>query len=109
MTKFTSDPRLQEYARKSMERQKPEAYIGALKAMAERADSTSLLSSIKYPVVVIHGAADALIPIDRAREVKAVIPDAHFTELSGVGHMPMMEAKEKTAEALKHLAYRLSH
>jgi len=108
-TKFTSDPRLQEYARKSMERQKPEAYIGALKAMAERADSTFLLNTIKYPVVVIHGAADALIPIDRAREVKAVIPDAHFAELSGVGHMPMMEAKEKTAEALKHLAYRLSH
>jgi 3-oxoadipate enol-lactonase len=103
-TKFTSDPRLQVFARESMQKQKPAAYIGALKAMAERADSTSLLSTITYPVVVVHGDADVLIPIDRAREVKAAIPSAHLVELSGVGHMPMMEAKEQTADALKHLA-----
>ncbi len=41
--KFTTDPRLQEFARSSMERQQPAAYIGALKAMAERVDSTPLL------------------------------------------------------------------
>jgi len=27
-----------------------------------------------------------------------------LVEISGAGHMPMMEAREKTAEALKHLA-----
>ena len=102
-TKFTSDPRLQTFARQTMERQQPAAFIGALKAMAERTDSTPLLSMIQYPVVLVHGDADVLIPVDRAREVKATIPGAHFFELSGVGHMPMMEAKEKTAEVLKHL------
>ena len=102
--KFTADEELQSYARASMERQGPAAYIGALKAMAERADSTSLLSSLNFPVVVVHGDADALIPIDRAREVKEALPQAHLVEISGAGHMPMMEAKEKTAQALKHLA-----
>ena len=102
-TKFTSDPRLQTFARQTMERQQPAAFIGALKAMAERTDSTPLLSMIRYPVVLVHGDADVLIPVDRAREVKAAIPGAHLFELSGVGHMPMMEAKEKTAEVLKHL------
>ena len=102
--KFTADEELQSYARASMEGQGPAAYIGALKAMAERADSTSLLSSLNFPVVVVHGDADALIPIDRAREVKEALPQAHLVEISGAGHMPMMEAKEKTAEALKHLA-----
>jgi pimeloyl-ACP methyl ester carboxylesterase len=87
-----------------MERQPPAAYIGALKAMAERVDSTPLLSSFHFPVVLIHGNADSLIPIDRAREVKAALPRAHLVEISGAGHMPMMEAKEQTAEALKHLA-----
>jgi len=112
--KFTSDERLQAVARKSMERQKPAAYIGALKAMAERADSTTLLSSLRdgfasqggafrFPVVIIHGDADALIPIDRAREVKKAVPEAHLVELNGAGHVPMMEAKEETADALKHL------
>lgn len=102
--KFTSDTRLQEYARTSMEKQQPAAYIGALKAMAERVDSTPLLSTINYPVVIIHGDADSLIPVDRAREVKASFPQSHFVEIRGAGHMPMMEAKEQTAEALRNLA-----
>jgi pimeloyl-ACP methyl ester carboxylesterase len=102
--KFTSNPRLQEYARNSMEKQPPGAYIGALKAMAERVDSTPLLASIDFPVVIVHGNADNLVPIDRAREVKSTVPDARLVEVSGAGHMPMMENAEKTAQALKHLA-----
>lgn len=102
--KFTADKKLQAFARTVMERQSPAAYIGALKAMAARVDSTHLLSSLSFPVVIVHGDADALIPIDRAREVKAALPQAHFVEISGAGHMPMMENKEQTAEALKHLA-----
>jgi pimeloyl-ACP methyl ester carboxylesterase len=102
--KFTNDAQLQEFARSSMELQQPAAYIGALKAMGERVDSTPLLESIKYPVVIVHGDADALVPIDRAREVKAALPNAYLAEISGAGHMPMMEAKEKTAEALRRLA-----
>lgn len=103
-TKLTPDARLQEYAKQSMEQQQPAAYIGALKAIAERVDSTPLLASLNVPVVLVHGDADALIPIDRAREVKAALPNAHLVELSGAGHMPMMESPQKTAEALKHLA-----
>ena len=102
-TKFTSDELLQEFARNSMERQDPAAYIGALKAMAEREDSTSLIASIKYPVVIIHGNADALISIDRAHEMKNATPHAHFVEIESAGHIPMMEAAKETAEGLKHL------
>jgi pimeloyl-ACP methyl ester carboxylesterase len=102
--KLTADKQLQAFARQSMERQPPAAYIGALKAMAERVDSTPLLPSFQFPVVLIHGDADQLIPIDRAREVKAALPQAHLVEIPGAGHMPMMEDKKKTAEALKHLA-----
>ena len=102
--KFTADTRLQEYARTSMEKQQAGAYIGALKAMAERVDSTPLLSTVNYPVVLIHGDADSLIPVDRAREVKASFPQSHFVEIRGAGHIPMMEAMEQTAEALRNLA-----
>jgi len=103
-SKFTADPRLQAVARAMMEKQQPAAYIGALKAMAERIDSTSLLSTFKFPVVIVHGEADALIPIDRAREIKAAVPQSHYVELKGTGHVPMLEAPKETAEALKHLA-----
>jgi len=102
--KFTANEKLQAFARASMEQQQPTAYIGALKAMAERPDSTPLLASLEIPVVVVHGTSDALIPVDRAREVKAALPQAHLVEISGVGHIPMMEATEQTAAALKYLA-----
>ena len=103
-SKFTSDPHWQAFARESMEKQQPAAYIGALKAMADRADSTGLLSTIKYPVVVIHGDADALIPVDRAREVKAARPESTLVEISGAGHMPMCEAPTETVKGLKLLS-----
>ena len=102
-SKFTSDPRWQDFVRKNMDEQQPAAYIGALKAMAERADATSMLASITYPLVVIHGDADQLIPIDRAREVKTGLPKTHLVELKNVGHVPMLEAATETANALKKL------
>ena len=101
--KFTSDEEIQSAARTIMERQKPGAFIGGLKAMAERMDTTSLLAELKIPVVVIHGDADALVPVDRAREVRSAVSHVHYVELKGVGHLPMLEAVSETAEALKHL------
>ena len=98
--KFTSNPQWQAFARKNMEAQQPAAYIGALKAMAERVDSTPLLSAMKYPVIVVHGDADQLIPIERAREVKAALPESHLVEIKNAGHMPMCEAPDETAQAL---------
>ena len=102
--KFTPDEKLQGSAREMMERQKPGGFIGALKAMAERMDTSSLLASLTIPVVIVHGDADSLIPVDRAREAKNAAPHAHFVELKGVGHLPMLEAVSETAGALKHLA-----
>jgi pimeloyl-ACP methyl ester carboxylesterase len=55
-------------------------------------------------VVLIHGSADVLIPIERATEIKAVLPSAQLVELQGAGHMPMMEYPNETAEELKSLA-----
>lgn len=86
-----------------IEKQSKSGVIGTLKAMAEREDARALFSTINYPVVLVHGDADELIPVERAREAKAILSSAHLLELSGVGHLPMMDAPEKTAEALKLL------
>lgn len=102
--KFTQDAKLQDTSREIMERQQPAGYIGALKAMAERADTSAVLAGIKARVVIVHGDADALIPVDRAREAKNAVPGAYFLELKGMGHIPMLEAVNETAEALEHLA-----
>ena len=70
-----------------------------------------LLSSLRepqgiafiFPLLVIHGDHDVLIPIDRSKEIKAAVPSAQFVELKGAGHMPMMEFALETSSALKML------
>jgi pimeloyl-ACP methyl ester carboxylesterase len=82
-------------------RQPPAGVIGALAAMAERPDSTDILPAFKFPVAIIHGLADALIPPDRSREMKALIPQASLVEIPNAGHMPMWDAPGETAKALR--------
>ncbi|HAX68789.1 MAG TPA: alpha/beta hydrolase, partial [Anaerolineales bacterium] len=65
--------------------------------------ATSQLVKFHFPVVLVHGDKDDLIPIERAREVRDVISHAHLVEMKGVGHMPMMENPKQTAQALRHL------
>jgi 3-oxoadipate enol-lactonase len=101
--KLSPDQRVQDSVAKLIRRQPVAGIVGALKALAGRPDSTSLLAAFGFPVVIVHGDADALIPIERAREVKAAIPQAHLVELHGAGHMPMMENPTATAEALSWL------
>ncbi len=69
--------------------------------MADRPDVSTLLPGANFPLVLIHGLADALIPVERARSLKAAVPNAHLTEIPNVGHMPMVEAAQMTAEAMK--------
>ncbi len=102
-TKLTPDIALQRRMRSLITVQSKAGVIGALKAMAERSDSTSFLSSFQKPVVIIHGDKDDLIPIERARETRQALPTARLLELAGVGHLPMIEAAVETAWALKQL------
>jgi len=102
-TKATADPILQARLNELILQQQPEGLAGALRAMAERPDSTDILSSFNFPVAIIHGLEDKIIPIERARDVQAVVKIGYLVEIAGVGHMPMMEAPQITAKALKTL------
>ncbi len=101
--KLTPQPNLQRQLHKLIEHQSSAGVIGALKAMAERSDSTSFLSGFQLPVRIVHGMKDELIPIERAREIKQALPSAQLLELDGVGHLPMLEAPYETAWVLKQL------
>jgi 3-oxoadipate enol-lactonase len=101
--KLTVSPDLQAWLRALILSQRPLGLAGALKAMAERPDSSALLPGADFPVVLIHGEADLLIPVERARRAKVAVPRAYLAEIPRVGHMPMMEAPQATADALKKL------
>ena len=102
-TRLTADPVLQTRLKELMHQQHPEGVSGALRAMADRLDSTDILSGFNFPVAIIHGLEDKIIPIERARDVQAVVKIGTLFEIEGVGHMPMMEAPQITAKALNTL------
>jgi pimeloyl-ACP methyl ester carboxylesterase len=99
--KLTNDTAIQAFARELISRQQPLAVARALRAMADRPDSTDLFMALKFPIVIVHGEADALIPIERAREMKAALQSAHLVELPEVGHLSMLENAEAVADGLR--------
>ena len=101
--KLTPNQSVRDVIRPLIAKQSVAGVTGALKAMAEREDLTSFLASFGQPLVLIHGDADELIPVERAREIKSLVPSAHLVELRGGGHMPMMEMPVETTTALKKL------
>jgi pimeloyl-ACP methyl ester carboxylesterase len=101
--KLSADAGVRESVKNLILRQGKAGVIGALTAMAEREDSTPRLASFDFPVGLLHGDADSLIPPEKSHEIKAVLLGARLTILPGAGHMPMLEFPKETAEALKML------
>ncbi len=101
--KITARPDLVEPIRQIMAKAPRQGVIGALKGMAERPDSTGLLSSIRAPSVVIHGAEDKFVTLEKAQDMAQLLPRAWLVQVPHAGHMPMMEAPEVVVGALSEL------
>jgi pimeloyl-ACP methyl ester carboxylesterase len=86
VTTFEQRPALRESLREMMASAPREGVIGALRAMAERADATDLLPTITVPTLVVSGAEDTFTPPDELRAMAAQIPDSHVETLAGCGH-----------------------
>ena len=99
---LTEDTTLQTWLKKLILRQSPAGVAGALRAMAERPDATPFLPQFDFPVIIIHGRADKIIPIERAVVLLALTKGGVLDELPA-GHMPMMESPQMTAGDLKGL------
>jgi pimeloyl-ACP methyl ester carboxylesterase len=91
MTRQTQ-PQVVQQVREMMVKAPVAGIVGALKAMKERPDSTSLLGSIDVRTLVVVGEEDALTPPAVAREMTAAIPAAAMTTIAGAGHIAPLEA-----------------
>lgn len=79
----------------------PAALRGSLLGMADRPDHRPSLPQIKVPSLVLAGEADQLMPLDRAEEMAALIPDCFLVKLPETGHMPMLERPEEVSAAME--------
>ncbi len=101
--RLTADRDLQNKLKRLILHLSPDGLARALKAMAERPDSRPFLPEFEFPVAIIHGLNDQLVPVDRAREVMEKVKRGTLLEVEGAGHMPMMEAPQATAGELLQL------
>jgi pimeloyl-ACP methyl ester carboxylesterase len=72
------------------------AYAGAMRDRKERLD---VLRHFSGPKLLIAGTEDGAVKIESSRAQKDFF--SHYVELEGVGHMGMVEEREKTLEVVK--------
>jgi pimeloyl-ACP methyl ester carboxylesterase len=84
-----------------------EGVISALHAMAYRLDSTDLLSSITFPVLIIHGEEDPFIPPDDYKIMVQNIPKAEVHIFKNCAHLCNLENSMQFNSLLKEYYRRL--
>lgn len=67
------------------------AVQGDLQGMKVRMDSTPWLESIQVPVLIIHGAEDAIVPMEKAIQMQERIPQARLCAIPAAAHLNNLE------------------
>lgn len=99
---FRTRPDVIEKLRSMIVTAPPEGVAAASLGMAERPDSTALLSQLPCPVLVLVGQFDAISPPEEMEAIAKEIPDAQFTVIPDAGHMAPMEQPELVSEAIRN-------
>jgi pimeloyl-ACP methyl ester carboxylesterase len=66
-----------------------------------RPDSRPLLATINVPTLIIVGEADAITPVDAAREMHEAIAGSRLEVIPRAGHYALLENPERTNAALR--------
>ena len=83
-----------------IERTAPLSLCGTMLALAGRTDTTSSLSAITIPTLIMVGEHDALTPPAASQAMNEKIPQSEFHVIPGAAHMSNME---NPVEFNKHL------
>jgi non-heme chloroperoxidase len=78
-------------ARGIIVRQPAEAISEAMRAIAERPDSSGLMPQITCPVLIMNGAGDVVTTPETAASMQAAIPGSRLELISGAGHLSNLE------------------
>jgi pimeloyl-ACP methyl ester carboxylesterase len=99
-TTIESRPAVFERVRTMIETNSPLGIAGAQRGMAERRDSTDMLSGIDCPVLIIVGSEDTLTPVADAESLRGSIRGAGLRVINGAGHLTNLERPEEFNTAL---------
>ncbi|WP_128547659.1 alpha/beta fold hydrolase [Larkinella soli] len=78
-----------------------EALASGVKAMAARPDRTEVLKKAAFPVLIVAGGEDKIIPPEKSRALFSAAPQARTQVLEKVGHLGMIEQPEETRKVIR--------
>ena len=90
-TTLATNPEIAETVRRLIQSNSPEAIAQACYGLAARQDSTSFLSQIRVPTVVVAGSEDALIPFVQAETMQREIRQSQLVVVEQCGHLINLE------------------
>jgi pimeloyl-ACP methyl ester carboxylesterase len=99
-TTIETRPSVVEKVRTMIEGNSPQGIAGAQRAMAERRDSSNMLSVIDVPVLIVVGSEDTLTPVAKAERMQNGIRGALLRIIDDAGHLSNLEQPEEFNAAL---------
>ncbi|MCB0014990.1 MAG: alpha/beta hydrolase [Anaerolineales bacterium] len=87
---------IKQWGRQIIGRASQESAIALYRA-AGSVDLRAELPAISQPTLIIHGDADAIVPVAAARHLAQAIPNTRLTILPGAGHVPTLTRPQKIA------------
>ncbi|GAA4457932.1 alpha/beta hydrolase [Nibrella saemangeumensis] len=84
-----------------------EALVAGIKAIRSRPDRTHVLKNARYPVLLIVGRQDNLVPFDKSQALFDMPADAETLVLENSGHLGMIEQPAETTQAIQEFLRRV--
>lgn len=103
-----TDPAIQEQIRRVICTTPYAGLLGAISALRDRPDSTSLLPTLKgLPALVVVGEEDRITPTERAQAMVDALPSGELVVVPGAGHLSPLERPDVVTPALRGFLERL--
>ena len=77
-----------------------DAFLRQSRALMGRPDQQDTLRALRVPALILTGAQDRLVPMDRHRLMADLMPHATLAVIEGAGHLPPLEQPLATNAAL---------
>lgn len=94
---------IKRWGRQILDRASPEAAV-ALYRTTNPIDLRDDLGRIGQPVLILHGEADRIVPVESAYWLARRLPNARLTVLPGAGHVPTMTRPNDVAREISRFA-----
>jgi pimeloyl-ACP methyl ester carboxylesterase len=85
-------------------KQPKEGILAAIAGMRDRKDRAEILKSATFPVMILAGHDDLLIPLEKTKEMAALNTKAQLVVLDECAHLAFIEQKKESIKAIQTFA-----